>query len=552
MASTRPGAKVKRNDPCPCGSGTKFKSCCMGKAGAAELAAPPPGAAAGYRELMAEAKANHQAGQLAKAADLYRQVLRRNPSEHVALAYMGQLMGQIGDTESGIRFLRQAIKIDGSRARYHANLAAQLFWTGDAEAALKAGQRALELDPTDALSHLTVGGCCERMNRLDEAAAALEKAIEIDETMTEAHIILAGIQRRRDDLSGARARIEALLARGVETIHLPRAYFELGLTCDRLGDYPAAYDAFEKGGAAKLRDPQAVAIDREAWRGRLGQYRRGLTEEAWSKLPVGWTPEPTGDGGVTPAFLLGFPRSGTTLTEQIMAAHGDIVSSDEKPYLKAVADAMEAMFQDTDDPVQMLRRLEHDQIMRLRAIYWEKVRQEVRAKLAGKVFIDKLPLNIAELALINVVFPEAKIIVALRDPRDCCLSAFMQDFTLNPAMINFLSLQRTTEVYAEVMDLWLHLRDRITLPYIEVRYEDTVSDLEAQARRILDLLDLPWDERVLSFHEKAGERFISTPSYAAVTEPVHRRAVARHRNYEAQITPLMGNLQRFIDEFGYA
>ena len=100
MASIRPGAKVKRNDPCPCGSGKKFKSCCMGKAGASELVAPPPDAGAGYRQLMAEAQANHQAGQLGKAADLYRQVLRRNPNEHVALAYLGQVMGQMGDIEN--------------------------------------------------------------------------------------------------------------------------------------------------------------------------------------------------------------------------------------------------------------------------------------------------------------------------------------------------------------------------------------------------------------------------------------------------------------------
>jgi hypothetical protein len=162
-----------------------------------------------------------------------------------------------------------------------------------------------------------------------------------------------------------------------------------------------------------------------------------------------------------------------------------------------------------------------------------------------------LPLHIVELGLINVIFPEARVIVALRDPRDACLSCLMQHFTPNAAMVNFANLDHTTELYERVMDLWLHLRDVITLPYLEVRYEDTVADLESQARRMLEHLGQPWDDAVLRHHEQAADHVISTPSYAAVSEPVHRRAIQRWRNYETHLEPYLDRLTRFIEAFGY-
>ena len=127
----------------------------------------------------------------------------------------------------------------------------------------------------------------------------------------------------------------------------------------------------------------------------------------------------------------------------------------------------------------------------------------------------------------------------------------MQWFGLNTAMIRFLEWEDTAAFYAEVMDLWLHQRDMLASPFIEFRYEDTVVDLEKQARRILGFLGVEWDDRVLSFHEDAQKRYISTPSSVAVTEPVHTRAAGRWRNYEEQMTVVAPTLQRFCDAFGY-
>jgi hypothetical protein len=207
--------------------------------------------------------------------------------------------------------------------------------------------------------------------------------------------------------------------------------------------------------------------------------------------------------------------------------------------------------EETDVPRRM-RRLDSDRVRPLRDRYWKEVEAVLGPQVHAGTIVDKTPLNLIDIGLINAVFPEAKVIMILRDPRDVCLSCFMQLFGLNTAMINFLSWENTARFYDEVMDLWLHLRPMLTLQIIEVRYEDTVADLEGQARRILDRLGLRWDEGVLAFHEKAKDRYISTPSFAAVTEKIHTRATNRWRNYEKHYEPVRQYLQRYVEAFGYA
>ena len=315
---------------------------------------------------------------------------------------------------------------------------------------------------------------------------------------------------------------------------------------DKLGEYDAAFEAFEKAGMESAATREAMAIDRSVSFNLVDAYKAVATPELLSK----WTRETVDDGLPRPFFLVGFPRSGTTLTEQIMAAHPDVVTADEKAILRATKSEMSTWFSEENVP-GMLAQLDRDDIGRIRSTYWKHAESIMHMSLADKTFVDKLPLNIVDMPLINVVFPDARIIVALRDPRDVCLSCFMQRFGLNTAMINFLAWEQTAAYYAKVMDLWLHMRDIVTLDFIEVRYEDTVEEFENQARRLLDFLGVAWDDCVLDFHEKARKRFVSTPSFNAVSERIHRRAAGRWRNYKTQVQRISDTLTPFITAFGY-
>jgi hypothetical protein len=144
-----------------------------------------------------------------------------------------------------------------------------------------------------------------------------------------------------------------------------------------------------------------------------------------------------------------------------------------------------------------------------------------------------------------------KVIFALRDPRDVVLSCFMQQLPLNPVSVHYLSLEETAKTYAATMRLWLKLRDQIRNPWIEVRYEETVLDLEGQARRVLDFLGLPWDSRVLEFTRRAQEKHIHSPTYEAVTRPLYTSSIGRWKNYADQLAPTQEILRPYVEAFGY-
>src|SRR4029079_12805618 len=150
------------------------------------------------------------------------------------------------------------------------------------------------------------------------------------------------------------------------------------------------------------------------------------------------------------------------------------------------------------------------------------------------------------------VFPEKKIVFALRDPRDVVISCFMQQLPLNPVSVHYLTLEGTAKKYAKTMQAWMKIRGMLRNPWIEIRYEDMVANLESQARKVLTFLDLRWEERVLEYHRRAQSKHVHSPTYEAVTKPVYASSVGRWRNYEKHIEPFQAMLRPFVEACGYA
>jgi hypothetical protein len=255
------------------------------------------------------------------------------------------------------------------------------------------------------------------------------------------------------------------------------------------------------------------------------------------------------------------------MTGQLLAAHPNIATIDEAPVFHQVCLQMLQDFRLRPDQYgelfhQIAHHVDPAQIESYRNLYWQRMEEESstppgqqggeESRGGGcQLLIDKYPIHILHLPLINLLFPDSQVIVALRDGRDVCLSAFAQFFRINPMTINFRSWQHTAAFYHSVMDFWFFIRSRLTLPWLEVRYEDTVADLPAAARRMLAFLHMPWSDEVLAFHEHAKKRTVNTPSYVAVTQPVSQRAVGRWKNYETHINEIAPILQPFLTSFGY-
>jgi len=171
--------------------------------------------------------------------------------------------------------------------------------------------------------------------------------------------------------------------------------------------------------------------------------------------------------------------------------------------------------------------------------------------IGAKLLIDKNPaLNVLIPAVVRI-FPEARFLVALRDPRDVCLSCFMQPLAINPVSSAYLTLEGTATQYASVMGFWRTMLPRMRNASLEVRYEEVVEDLELGARRVMDFLGVEWDERVLRFHEHARNKPVRSPSYADVVKPVFKTAVGRWRNYQKYLEPWLEKLHPYIKAYGY-
>jgi|APTNR8051073442_1049403.scaffolds.fasta_scaffold08663_2 tetratricopeptide (TPR) repeat protein len=605
---------------------------------------PPAKASPARRDPLTEAVRLHQRGRLAKAAALYKEVLRRRPDHADALHLLGLVVHQQGDHARAEPLIRRALAADSRPAAFHNSLGAVLLALkrpADAHAALEAAlernpvyaealnnlgialvdlgrpseavasfRRAVDVRPTyvealinlgrtaaslgrnaaavgrfeealalrpdhakarrylgdalgslgrrgeaeaayrqaiaddgrDAENHAALASLLERTNRLDEGLERAEAALTRDAANLRAVAAAARCERRLGRCDAALRRLDAFDAHGAGDDARSHLLFEKGALLDRLGDYDRAYDAYAEANALALENPVARQIDRDLYPARIQRLRERFTPE-WV---AGWRADPDPDGP-QPCFLVGFPRSGTTLLDQCLDAHPRLQTMEEKDCVDVVRHKLDAKPGDYPDA---LAGLSGERLADLRATYDREVARHLGGAPAG-VLVDKMPLNAIDAGLIHRLFPRAPFILALRHPCDVVLSAFMQAFQPNAAMIHFASLESTARFYAAVMDLWLHYRAVLPLDVVTVRYEDLTQDLAGEMRRLLTGIGLPWDDAVLGYAEHAAGRAIATPSYHQVVQPIYRRSVDRWWNYRRPFEPILPILSPYIEAFGY-
>jgi tetratricopeptide (TPR) repeat protein len=329
-----------------------------------------------------------------------------------------------------------------------------------------------------------------------------------------------------------------------------RRWYELGTNLDQQGRYDEAMAAFLEGKALLRPDAPPLLAQLHLFREELKQMQTNLSAEMLQR----WF-----DSGreFQPAhrlvFLGGHPRSGTTLLEQVLDSHPHIVSADETTIFhdEAYITLRRGLPQNTT----MLSGLEAAQTETLRQArknYFRSMELHLGNPIRKRLLIDKNPNIQVLIPAFLRVFPEIKLLVPLRDPRDVVLSCFMQVYLpLSTSTVSTLDLGVTVENYAGVMRVWQTLAPLIKNPCLEVRYEDMVDNLESVARKTLDFLGVPWDDRVLAFDEHARQKAVRSPTYADVTQKVYKRARGRWHNYRKYLEPHLEKLEPFVKAFGY-
>lgn len=519
--------------------------------------------------------------ELTKAKAACVRVFKRNPKDFDACFMLGLIALKNSDAEQASTLLTRATRLRINSSKAWGQLGVACWQTGDVETAIAALREAIRLKPDylEACEMLTLvlesegryqalvdvchdaigsgavsveiysrlAGALERLNRLEEAEAIAEKALNQVPGHARAQLTLAKIDRRQERMERARDRLRTVLGGQLSPVQYSAVAGELGDVLDRLGDFTAAFQAYERGNGALLRTVQPGLLQHNPILASIKRYRSYYSAQAISA----WAAEDPDDKLDSPLFLVGFPRSGTTLTEQILTATDGVQASDEQPVIGRLISELPELAGPAFSFPEGLTEIPAETLARLRSRYWELVHQMCGDIAAGKRFLDKLPLNIIELGFIYRLFPRSPVLVMLRDPRDCCLSCFMKQFILNDSMVNFTTVEQTSRFYAAAMGLWLYYRDTLPLNFKVLRYEDLVCDLEGSARSLLAFFGLEWSEAVLRFFEKVRERDVRTPSYSAIASPIYNRAVGRWKSYRQQLAPMRHDLTPFIKAFGY-
>jgi tetratricopeptide (TPR) repeat protein len=497
--------------------------------------------------LLKLAEAQAGAGQMeaalasaARAADLM-------PAEAGARNNYGVLLLQAGEADKAVAELEAAVAAAPGRTDYLGNLAAACRAAGRFDAALDHYDRAIATGEAPAAIHAGRASLLEYLNRLDEAGQAAEQALTLEPGNPQALLTAAMLDRRAKDHEAALEKLAKIPADAGLGFELDASrHFEAATCLDRLGRHDEAWEAYTACNRVHDASPPAHGMDRDAFFRDIVNARESFTPgrvAAW--------PDRIDDGAMVPAFLVGFPRSGTTLTEQVLAAHPRLVATDERELVREVIRKVPDIIGRPFEYPRDIDAIGDEHLPALRAAYSDAVRAWFGGDPGERMLLDKLPLNLVHLGFIRRIFPEAKILIALRDPRDVCLSAYFQNFHLNTAMIQFLDIARCARAYHDAMGLLLHFEEILGLQTLRFRYEDVVGDLKGEASRILAFLGLDWTDEITAFAEKSAKRAISTPSARDVASGLYTRALGRHRHYAAQLAPVMDDLRPFVEALGY-
>jgi tetratricopeptide (TPR) repeat protein len=484
-------------------------------------------------------------GALAEAERHARNAIRIAPENAQSHYLMGMVLTEAYRPAVGEYHYYRAIELSGARDPVLlANLALCLKNQGKMQAARELYQESLAAAPDSLHTMLGFARLEEADRNLAAAMALLDQAEAKFPANPSVTLLRAMVLGRMRDAPAAVALLDGIQAEHAELG--AGEYLEKGRLLDQMGRYDEAFDAFAEG-KRRLRDVSGNAYLAEHAQQIAARLKNFFTGRRLRMLPRAHVRTDVAQ----PLFVLGFPRSGTTLLEQTLTAHPRIAAGDELPMIHELTNLMPRML---DSPLAYPEALaelwmadHRDDLDNLRDHYLRKVAQLGIVPPGAAWFTDKMPLNETDLGLISMLFPQSPLLHLTRHPLDVVLSVFSN--LLTHGYYCAYALESAARHYVLVMDLVEHYRAELNLRYLPVRYEDIVDDQEASIRRVLDFIGEEFDPSCLAFHE--NRRYARTASYAQVSEKLYDRSRYRYRNYLARLEPIIPILQPTIERLGY-
>jgi tetratricopeptide (TPR) repeat protein len=446
------------------------------------------------------------------------------------------ILKELGRADEALEALEKAVAIEPNDVDLLIKLGAERSLAWNMSGAEEGFRRAIKLDLANAEAFVALANLLEHTNQTDAFAPLIAQAEEAGLEDGSLNFIRA-LSLRRDKKFEEGLAALALVPDDVEPARQSQL---LGQFNDRLGRADIAFPAFARMNELQKPDPSDPVSRAEEYRAQLTRHR-SIVNQDWY---CGWTPPAPSPSRPTPAFLVGFPRSGTTLLDTMLMGHSRVAVLEERPPLSRVEQEI--------GEFERMASLSAPDIEDLRTLYFSEAAKYADLK-PDTLLIDKFPLHLNKVPIIHRLFPDAQFILALRHPCDVLLSCFMSNFRLNNAMANFLNLETAAWVYDQTFSYWHQCNEIMPIKTHTVMYERMIADSEAELRPLFDALGLDWRADVLD-HRKtaAGRGVISTASYSQVHEPLYDRANGRWTRYREHLAPILPVLKPWVERFGYS
>lgn len=467
------------------------------------------------------------------------------PGDATILNALGLCYEKLGRMREALEAFRSAASADPRFAAAHINLGRLSEWAGRPREAQASYATALELGQN---TQFHLAALAAREADWTRARTHARQALAIDPGLTAAEHVLAEAEIGEKDFAAAAGRLERILN------DTSLAWLDRATTLCLLGD---AYDGMDRTDAAFAAYARGNSMFRDHYALRFANPTVETMQDFVSRLlrrfePLGrddWVaagPTANDDAASSHIFLVGFPRSGTTLVEEVLARHPDVVTTQEQDALaEAVAD-----FLANQAGLERLAALRGAGLAKYRRAYWRRL-AESGISARRKLLVDKQPYNSIALPLIAKLFPGARVILCIRDPRDVVFSCFRRRFLMNASNFQLLNLADAAGFYDRVMRLTACYRTRIPLRLIEVRHEAVVDDFFSRMREICDFCDLEWRPEMAEFAMGRQDRPVLTPSNRQLAAGLNRSGIGRWREYRSHLAPILPVLQPWVDAFGY-
>ncbi len=439
-------------------------------------------------------------------------------------------------------YFKQALQLDENNFNVLSHLASSYIFSAKHAKALELLDKIAKFNTQE--SWVFVCLMYETTNQSALLATAIAEGLQNYPQNPELHLFKAKLLKTQKHYKQSSKAINTALQNNDSQQLKASILYEKAQVLDKRQHFSKAWKVFKKAGILNLKNWHKYSPNKDLFNISCKQITKSFHTVEAKKKPS------KGDlNGENLIFIVGFPRSGTTLLDSILSAHTKITVLEEAPVIGETYDQIKNMT--PKHYAKILSKLKDKKLNKLREFYFSALKNYSNWNQQG-ILVDKSPLNTVHVGFIHTLFPQAKIIFAQRHPLDVCLSCFFQDFKMNSFMTNLTSMNKAAKTYHSMLSVWKTSIEKFEIPVYYQSYEKLVSNFDSQIKALFCYLDLPWQEQVINFQKELSKRgAIATPSYNQVSQPIYRTSKYRYLNYQSYLKKPTKTLTAWIEYFNY-